>query len=333
MIGAKIVADSMSANGQRITTMQLVYPRFIHSEFMTHRVFSRNASSSRAIPVEKIIRAIRETPAMPVSWGKNQKGMQAHENVDAETARQAEMIWLQGAAKAIETAQALVDLGVHKQIANRVLEPWAHISVIVTATDWDNFFELRRHKDAQPEIHELADRMFEAMEGSTPTVLTDSGPDSWHLPYIKKGDWAAVTAWVEQQFATQPTQCKVDYGTAENMTEHHVLLVSAARCARVSYLNHDGSNPDIDKDISLANSLSSSQHWSPFEHQACACRSGCPHHHANFKGFWSQRLLTQLHEREKAQQAYAYKILAGVMEAAGYEVVDPAGRPTTGTIQ
>ena len=176
---------------------------------MTHRVFSRNASSSRAIPVEKIIRAIRETPAMPVSWGKNQKGMQAHENVDAETARQAEMIWLQGADLAIQTAQQLVDLGIHKQIANRVLEPWAVMSTIVTATDWDNFFELRRHKDAQPEIHELADRMFEAMEGSTPTVLTDSGPDSWHLPYIKKGDWAAVTAWVEQQFATQPTQCKV----------------------------------------------------------------------------------------------------------------------------
>jgi thymidylate synthase ThyX len=327
VISAKIIADSASSNGDRITTMQLVYPRFIHSEFMTHRVFSRNASSSRAIPVFKIIQAIRETPALPVSWGKNQKGMQANEDVDYDTRCRAEAVWLNGANEAINTAQALVDLGVHKQIANRVLEPYAHITVIVTATDWDNFFELRRHKDAQPEIHELADRMFEAMEESKPTVLTEDGPGSWHAPYINMGDWAKIGAWGRVQFASQPTQCEADYGDLQAMTEHHVLLVSAARCARVSYLNHDGTSPDLEKDIALANSLSESGHWSPFEHQACACSRDCGSYHANFKGFWSQRLLTQIHQRYADQKALVNEMVGKVISAAHLR-----GAPT-GTMQ
>lgn len=332
MIGAKIVADSMSAGGHRITTMQLIYPRFIHAEFMTHRVFSRNASSSRAIPVKRILEMLRDTPAMPSEWGLNQPGMQARAVANAELQAEGERVWLAAMEHAVSAAQALSDLGFHKQIANRVTEPFAHIAVIVTATDWDNFFALRRHPDAQPEIHELADRMFEAMQGSTPTVLTDSGPASWHLPYITADDWAKVESWVHMQFATQPSQCKADYGSVENMTEHHVLLVSAARCARVSYLNHDGSTPDVDKDIGLAGTLSSSQHWSPFEHQATACRPGCPRHHGNLKGFWSHRLLTELHQKEKVEQNMALKTVSAIFSAMGYEVVTPGGAPL-GTVQ
>ena len=121
-ISAKVIADSISPKGDRITTLQLLYPRFIHAEFMTHRVFSRNASSSRAIPVAKIIGAIQNDPAMPVSWGQNQKGMQADQDVDAATRKKAEAVWLLGAQAAIKTAEAMIELGIHKQIANRVLE-------------------------------------------------------------------------------------------------------------------------------------------------------------------------------------------------------------------
>ena len=133
-ITAEIVADSISPRGKRITSVKLCYPRFIHAELMTHRVFSRNASSSRAIPVKRMIAYLRSTPAMPVFWGSNQAGMQAGEELAPGDIEACRMVWLAGMQSAIATAQRLMDLGLHKQIANRVLEPWAHINVLVTAT-------------------------------------------------------------------------------------------------------------------------------------------------------------------------------------------------------
>lgn len=238
MITAKIIADSVSEHGIRLTTMELNYPRFIHSEFMTHRQFSRNASSSRAIPVEKQIHQVFNTPATPIHWGKNQPGMQARKEIDFPTL--AQDIWKYASELAVDRAYELKDLDIHKQIVNRLLEPFQYIKVIVTATEYDNFFKLRCHEDAQPEMYELARCMKEAMDSSTPDVLE---PGEWHLPYILNEDCYKTT------------------------TDNFIKL-SVARCARVSYLNHDNSNPNIEKDIALADKLLEAGHMSPFEHQA-----------------------------------------------------------------
>lgn len=263
-IEAKIIEDSVSPTSPRLTTFQLKYPRFIHAEFMTHRVFSRNASSSRAIPVQKQIDMIREDTAMPAHWGKNQSGMQAEEENDAYltigvdpvsyTAREA---WGKARDNAIQVAQGFHDAGYHKQVVNRILEPFSHISVVCTATDYDNFFWLRRHKDAQPEIKILADAMHTAMEESEPKLL---GEKDWHLPYVTEADRQKVFGLE----AAGSTQDPVDPWTGM------LIKISVARCARVSYLTHDGLTPDIHKDISLYDRLvgSSPLHASPAEHQA-----------------------------------------------------------------
>ena len=152
-ITAKIIADSISPAGARLTTLQLRYPRFIHAEFMTHRMFSRNASSSRAIPVERLIQDVLDDPAMPVFWGKNQPGMQAREDHHALVGGEGvsgydhfddsitrEAAWLISRGIAIQHAREFAKAGYHKQIVNRLLEPFSHINVVVTATEWENFF-------------------------------------------------------------------------------------------------------------------------------------------------------------------------------------------------
>lgn len=240
MITAKIIADSISTKGVRITTMELNYPRFIHSEFMTHRQFSRNASSSRAIPVEKQIHQVFNTPATPIHWGKNQPGMQARKEIDFPTL--AQDIWKYASELAVDRAYELKDLDIHKQIVNRLLEPFQYIKVIVTATEYDNFFKLRCHEDAQPEMYELARCMKEAMEESTPKLLKHG---EWHLPYV---DFPGPRG--------------------KELSLEKAIKCSVARCARVSYLNHDNSNPNIEKDIALADKLLEAGHMSPFEHQA-----------------------------------------------------------------
>lgn len=246
-IEVKIIADSISQEGKRITTFQLRYPRFIHAEVMTHRVFSRNASSSRAIPVARMIEDLRRDPAMPVYWGSNKPGMQAGEELYGADLDWVKHQWLNGMEEAISRAEQMVSTGLHKQIANRILEPWAHINVVVTATEWANFFALRSHKDAQPEIKALSDAMKEAMQHSVPNLL-HSG--EWHLPYVNDKGYApntVDTAWMDT-----------------------LKKVSAARCARVSYLTHDGRQTTVNEDIALYDKLlvDTPLHASPAEHQA-----------------------------------------------------------------
>lgn len=241
MIEAKIIADSISQTNARLTTFQLVYPRMVHAELMTHRVFSRNASSSRAIPVAKIIQQVIDNPAMPVYWGKNQKGMQAREELTGEALEQAKQIWLAARDAAVVEARKLVEIDLHKQIANRILEPWHHIHVVVTATDFDNFFNLRCDPDAQPEIKILAEKMRDLYFANKPIELALG---MWHLPYVTQ----------------QPIQLPVD--------DQSLLKASVARCARVSYMTHDNQEPMLEKDIALHDQLLSSKHLSPFEHQA-----------------------------------------------------------------
>lgn len=249
-ITAKIIEDSISPTRARLVTYQLRYPRFIHAELMTHRLFSRNASSSRAIPVQRLLADIEEDPAMPVHWGVNQKGMQAHEEMDAFQISAAKALWLEARDNALSYARALDGMGLHKQLTNRITEPWAHISVVCTATEWDNFFMLRCHPDAQPEIKALADQMRDLYYSQTPRALD---PGQWHLPYIKD----------EERFAPGSYNKS---GKLKNVG--NLIRASIARCARVSYLTHDKKEPDLDLDIVLHDRLFDSKHMSPFEHIA-----------------------------------------------------------------
>lgn len=271
----KMIEDSVSPEGQRLVTMQLRYWRPIHSELMTHRVFSRNASSSRAIPVAKMIEQVLTEPAMPVYWGKNQTGMSAREELTGEELRLAKWTWLQARDEAVSKVELLMQAGVHKQLANRLLEPWQFISVIVTATEWDNWFELRDHADAQPEIQDLARTMKAVMAASEPRLVRHG---DWHLPYVTQAEREAHP---------------VDL----------LVKLSAARCARVSYLLHDGTAPSVEKDLELFDRLVGSRplHASPVEHQAtpdsehrCEKWGGVfdwdnPHLHGNFVGWIQHR--------------------------------------------
>ena len=240
MISAKVICDSIPPSGVRLTTMELCYQRFIHSEFMTHRMFSRNASSSRAIPIEKMMGQVLDNPALPVSWGENKPGMQAGIQLDSWGVSTCKNIWNNASLNAVRSTKHLAEQGLHKQVANRLLEPFQWIKVIVTATEWDNFFKLRLHKDAQPEMMVLAEHMKKAMDESIPVELH---PGDWHLPYVDLGDFDDS-----------------GYPIPE------AIKCSVARCARVSYLNHDNSTPDIAKDIALADMLLAAGHMSPFEH-------------------------------------------------------------------
>lgn len=179
-VTAEIIADSINEADERITTMKLRYPRFIHSELMTHRVFSRNARSSRAVPVKTMIEEIERDPAMPLVWGKNQSGMQAREKLDFFDSKFCETVWRKAARDAIEHARRIPFA--HKQIVNRLLEPFAHIDVIVTATEWDNFFALRCHEDADPTFRALAENMRRAREGSEPQRCSTG---HWHMPFSR----------------------------------------------------------------------------------------------------------------------------------------------------
>lgn len=284
MISAQIIEDSISHAGKRITTMQLKYPRFIHSEFMTHRVFSRNASSSRAIPVAKMIEQVRANPAMPVHWGKNQPGMQAHEELDSVAKTAVQGHWGRAAFEAAEIAQRMADIGAHKQVVNRILEPFQYISVIVTATEWDNFFELRNHPDAQPEIRALALLMDGVMRASTPRLVLckdDLTAAGWHLPYVTQ----------EERLA----HCNAPA---------YLVKLSVARCARVSYLTHEGRVPNEEEDFALYQRLVGGVplHASPTEHQAmplvdpaAQCR--------NFVGWFQNRVAVEEFTYRKSLKA------------------------------
>jgi thymidylate synthase ThyX len=266
---AKVLADSVSPAGHRLTTLEATFPRFVLAEFNTHRVFSRNSASSRAIPIAKQLRRVLDEPYVPIEFGSNQPGMQAGPALGGDKRDAAEGEWLRARDDAVRRVLALVTdpetgagdlhavldeveaaarekqrpdawLNVHKQVANRLLEPFMWHTVIVTATEWENFFNLRCHADAQPEIRLVAERMRGARGASEPAEL-DEG--EWHLPLVRDEDRDQVASTEE------------------------LIEVSAGRCARVSYLTHAGVR-DLSADIQLHDRLLESGHMSPLEHPA-----------------------------------------------------------------
>lgn len=250
-IKAIVIKDSVNPTGVRITTLELEYPRFIHSEFMTHRVFSRNSASSRAIPVAKVIEQVRNNPAMPVHWGKNQAGMQANTELDQEPKAQSKALWLCAATDAANSAEQLLVQGLHKQVVNRILEPFQLMKVVVTSTEWNNFFWLRDHSDAQPEIKVLAQQMKAAMDASTPTGLNYG---MWHLPYVN----TQVCDNGEQVYSD------VD---GDVIDLEQAIKISCSSCAQVSYRKLDTS---LEKAEDIYRKLVESEpvHASAFEHVA-----------------------------------------------------------------
>ena len=251
LITATIIADSVSPEGKRMTTMEIEYPRFILAELNTHRMLSKNSASSRAIPVKAMHEHIRANTASPVAWGKNQAGMQAKEVLDVEDTIEAFMLWEQARDNALEVSAALSELNLHKQIVNRVTEPWMIMKTVISGTEWKNFFWLRAHADAQPEIQVLAQKMRDAYVKSIPNKLQ---PGEWHLPYIKTDrNRNGRLLYLDQN--------------NEPMTLVDARVVSASCCAQVSYRKNDDS---LEKANKIFDQLIKSvpAHASPIEHQA-----------------------------------------------------------------
>lgn len=239
---ARVLKDSISPNGVRLTTMEITYPRIIHAEMMTHRMFSRNSASSRAVPIKKMLERVEEDCFMPTWWGKTQKGMQAEEELKGYELQKAKEYWLEARKYAVSIVEDLDRIGLHKQITNRLLEPFLWHTAIVTATEWENFFALRRHKDAQPELDAIANMMKVVYDLSEPDELQLG---RWHLPLV----------------------FDVDTLVSEGYSIDDIKRICVGRCARVSYLTHTGVR-DPRADIELCEKLLTSGHMSPFEHCA-----------------------------------------------------------------
>jgi hypothetical protein len=274
-IKAKVIAASMAPSGKMIYTLLLTYNRFFHSELMTHRALSKNSMSSRAVPVKKMLSQVWNDPALPVHWGRNRPGMQAKEELQGFRLWLVQRLWALAGRLMCCIVWWLDKLELHKQVANRLLEPWQWMHVVLTGTEFDNFFELRRHADAQPEFRVLANAMWDVMSieamsrnGVTIRHLTiNTGKyTDWHLPFIGIDEMSD----------------EIRVGT--------LIKMSVARCARVSYLNHDGTKPSLTKDLDLYDRLVGSRpiHASPTEHQASA-REDSTYVSNNFRGFEQYR--------------------------------------------
>ena len=253
-ISAEIIADAWSHSNIRLTTFRCQFPKFILAELNTHRMLSRNSASSRAIPIKKVIKQVFWDPVIPVRFGMSRAGMQ--DGGEASPIRRAIMrrIWLLARLPCLFFALLLLKMRLHKQVANRILEPWMYVEVIISGTNWRNFFTLRTDKAAQPEMQQLALKMLDAMCDSIPRELSYG---DWHIPY--KSD--------------NPGLCMKE-----------ILDSAVAKIARVSYNKIEG---DLRKDLELAAKLSEAKHWSPFEHVA-----ECMNNHnryGNFVGFKQYR--------------------------------------------
>lgn len=271
-----------------LSTILCRYPRFIHAEMMTHRAFSRNAASSRAIPLKKQIAAVIEDPAVPLWWGKEQKGMQAHEELTGMDRENAKDVWYGALHLAVESALRLADLGAHKQIVNRIIEPFTHITVLISATEWDNFLELRDHPAAEPHMQMLARAIRHELE-TTPVQTLQ--PGEWHLPFVTAERWTDGA----QFFVTSDDEADLSHDDA--------IRLSVGRCASTSYKTVDGFDMTLERATALHDRFVNErpQHASPLEHVAKAdvwydgsqgtygSGWGRRDQHANFVGFRQYR--------------------------------------------
>lgn len=261
---AQVICDSVSPDGVRLTTMVVEMHRFVLAEFNTHRVFSRNSASSRAIPFGKTYNKVSDDCAYPVYWGAEVKGMQSGDELDSNEIEYCKLDWDFAKCHALDLAEHLSkNRNLHKSLCNRLLEPFLWHTVVVTSTEWDNFFWQRCSPLAQPEMKAAADAMQLAYFTHEPKEVKY---EEWHLPFIDQSDWDMCI-------------------TIDGLIDHteHLKQVSAARCARVSYETHKGIR-DHSEDIRLYQRLRNADpmHASPFEHQATPFRLS--HYGNNFSG-------------------------------------------------
>lgn len=264
---AEILEDSVSPSGDRLTTFLVTFHRFVLAEVNTHRVFSRNSASSRAIPVEKRISMVLNDPADPVVWPCEQPGMQGGNDLTGQDLDDAINLWTDVRRYTANRIARYVDdhpdksTRLHKSLLNRPLEPYMWHTAVITATDWDGFWAQRVSPLAQPEFNAVAALMRDAMSRSWANPL---GAGAWHMPFVDAATWH---------------EC-LELG----VDARHV---SVARCARTSYLTHDG-NHDVRKEVELYQKLVSASppHWSPLEHVATPSLEGVPYL-GNFRG-WQQ---------------------------------------------
>lgn len=261
-ISAQIVADSVNQQGDRLTTFIVTFPRIVLAELNTHRMFSRNSASSRAIPFKKMLQKVKEDPFIPLKWMKDHKGMQGNrflsngefiENLPADEWCSEQ--WLNARDNAVDYASSLNETGgVTKQFCNRLLEPFLWHTAIITSSEWENFFALRAHEAAEIHIQHLAFKMLEEYNNSTPTKLLEG---HWHIPFGEG---------IDEDRIIEDFDLEINEDTM-NEVERLKVKIATARCARVSYLNYEGTD-DYKKDVALHERLSSMGHWSPFEHCA-----------------------------------------------------------------
>lgn len=279
MFEAKILADSI-ANGARLTTAQLTFPRSILAELNTHKMLCKNAASSRAIPNNKLVKRVTDDPFIP-DFRLNKTGMQAGDSLEEKEALAAQTFWLQFRDAAIVQCQTLNGMNIHKQYVNRLIEPWMFCTVIITGTDWDNMFFQRCHEAAEPSFHKIADMLHEAMFRSIPVKCQLS---DWHLPLWNddRDDLALAVRWTKiiDYLKDLPDNKKLSVPIDEKvkfLIDNYALpLVSAGRCCKVSYLNLDTNEVDLLNDIRLGLFCCTNNpgHWSPLEHQACPASIG-----------------------------------------------------------
>lgn len=273
MITAKLLKKSICyKGGPVISTVAWTGPRSILAQVNTHRVFSRNARSSRAVPTAKLLEEVRTNPVIPLFTGENRPGMVAGQPLDVDTRAELEASWLCIRDFTVAQVEQALKLKPHKQDINRALEPFMWCHGIITSTEWENFYDLRGHEDAQPEILVLAQEIKTAIENGTTDVLQRG---EWHLPYISQED----------------------FERAEGNT-HLLRKISAARCARISYEPFDG-DASWERELIRSTKLKMEGHWSPFEHQATpdGVVAGVylhPELHGNFYGWIQNRKLLSL---------------------------------------
>lgn len=251
-ITAEVIADSVTPEGHRVTTIEATYPRFVHAELMTHRVFSRNSASSRAIPLVKQLERVGNNPVYPIVWPSEKPGMQG--GAEIEEREQAAEIWTDAMMSALTCAASLGELGVHKSIPNRLIEPFAPHTVVITSTAWGNFAGLRTDIAAEPHIRAAADAMMAVYAASAPKTKFAG---EWHLPYIGEQEVEQAEKWLLD------TTGKV----GSTFVTKALVMMSSARCAAVSYMKH-GDWRDVEKDVGLYDKLVTSwpMHASPLEH-------------------------------------------------------------------
>jgi len=293
---AIIISDSIS-NGNRITSYLLTVPQIIVKELLRHRMFSFSSSSMRAIPFNKVLGDIRENMFVPLAFQSHHSGMQGSEYLMGEESEKAKQQWIESGLRACEEAERLYNLGVTKQLCSRIIEPFGYAKILITATEFENFFELRcpnyiagvkegqdkyrsrkdvlkdfAYEDAsedfwrnintsQAEIHiqALTEAMWDARNESVPKELKEG---EWHIPFSDKISYKELNNIIVKHGFKNLTLSK-----HQKLHKELALKISIARCARLSYMTFDG-EIDYEKDIQLHDQLLASHHMSPFEHCA-----------------------------------------------------------------